>query len=189
MKNFFKHLFIVSSVFLVTTVASASTTITGNGSWNSNAASTAYSAPNATWSFSFIVPNPVDSNPTKSISSFVYQLNGRVVAGSPMSIEFFDSDARGLFDIDFNDSTLALYGVDIYNQSTLSTGIFSADIEFFGQDVEDATGSGTVAIGAVPELSTYAYFLLGMVLLISGTSRSKRDGAHKLLSNAFAQRM
>ena len=174
MKNIFKHFFIASSIFLITTSASASITITGNGSWNSDATSSDYSAPNANWHFSFVLPNPLSSNTTTSITSFVYQLDGIAVVGLPLDVEFFDVSDRGLFDLQFDGFTIALYGSNVYNEGTLSAGAFSADIEFLGDSLGTGDGTGEVIIGTVPEPSIHAYFLVSLALFAAINLRTKR---------------
>jgi len=54
--------------------------ITGAGTWSAATPSTAYSQPDATWSFSFNLPDQIATNPTAKASNVSYFLNGQLVS-------------------------------------------------------------------------------------------------------------
>jgi hypothetical protein len=157
-------------------------TISGSGVWAANAAVTTESAPNESWSFSFDVPNPTDTNPTASLSNFSYALNGVTVATGTPFLTLDDSTNGGLFDLFFQDGTdIAFVGPDISdpiqssNGEPITPGEFAAVSEVnFG----DPAGSGT--IDAVPEPASWMLLLVGAGLVGAAAStrrRTNRDAA------------
>jgi hypothetical protein len=132
------------------------------------------SAPDASWSFSFVVSDPAtDATPngggfqTQQVSGFVYLLNGVPVPVSLLSADFFDVLDLGLFDLNLSDSEIvSFFGAQVFGGSpppnmTFIPGVYPAGISMNGHD---SSGSGTVTITSisVPEPGTLS--LLGLAL-------------------------
>ena len=166
---------LLAACLAINTMAGASTiTISGSGTWDSTiSSSTGLSAPNATWSFSFDVPNPLDANSTTMVTNASYSLNGSVVSDTITDIQFYDTNSYGLFDIDFaSGDTLALYGAQIYNPTTLAItpGTYAAAIEDNDANTyvgaPGGEGSGTVTVGSVPEPSSLVNGGVAVAILV-----------------------
>src|SRR5262245_54408052 len=105
--------------------------ITGSGTWGASAPTTVYSAPDASWSFSFEVPDPLDANPTSMVTNASYLLNGAPISRTITSVEFYSLSDLGLFNLSFGYvGTVSLYGPQIFDFTTglLSLGTFTATI-------------------------------------------------------------
>jgi hypothetical protein len=133
----------------------ASVRISGVVSWGPGTPGTLFSAPGATSTFSFFLPDPISSNPTTQATGFSYTTNGREVTDPLLptfvTVEFFTADFAGLFDMtviigDLVDEVVSLYGPDIGTSLTIDTGTFSAAA---GVQLDPATGSGTVEVSAL----------------------------------------
>jgi hypothetical protein len=146
-----------------------------------------WSARNASWSFSFDLPNPISRNPTSQVTNFNFTLNGTEVAKSlfaSMKVEFFPADEAGMFDLIFQDGdVVSLYGADIGTSLTIDTGTFSAEA---GMNMHPASGRGTMTVspltvigfgGAVPESSTWVMMTLGFAGLVFAGYRTSRTCA------------
>jgi hypothetical protein len=153
----------------VQTAASGGTiTISGSGTWDSTVASSGgLSAPGATWSFSFDVPDPLVNNPTSQVTHASYSLNGTPVPYTITAVDFYSVDfngrtSGGLFDMHFsNGGIVALYGAQIESTAgSLSPGPFPATIDvdrastFVGPPTGEGRGSVNVVVTAVPEPAT-----------------------------------
>ena len=170
----------------------ATVQISGLVSWGIDAPFTLFSAPGASSSFSFFLPDPISSNPTTQAIGFSYRTNGREVTDPLLptfvTVEFFTADLAGLFDMtviigDLVDEVVSLYGPDIGTSLTIDTGTFSAAA---GVQLDPATGSGTVTVsplgvgptgfgaGAVPEPSTWVMMTLGFAGLAFAGYRTSR---------------
>ena len=155
-------------------VASANTitNISGSGVWESTAPVSSYSAPLATWQFSFNLPTTLSANPTTQATAFTYLLNGVAVPGDPTSIEFFAAANLGLFDIHFPAITVSLFSptnTDVGSSGTLIPGVYPTGISI---NDAGAVVDGTITIvqgvsqSAVPEPSSMV--LLATALLMGG---------------------
>jgi hypothetical protein len=167
-------------VLIATSAATArggEVTISGSGSWGPNAPVSAYSAPNASWSFSVDVVNPVDGFPTTSISNAVYDLNGVPVAPAMTSIFFYSAAEGGGIDLNFADNnTVSLYtsnGISVIDSNGgFIFGTYNIQI---AMNDGDAAGVGSVVIGAaVPEPSTLVSLSAGLLCVSAAGIRSRR---------------
>jgi PEP-CTERM motif len=159
---------IVAWTLIAQPVAHAGTALfSGSGTWGDDAPVSIYTAPDATWAFSFVVPNPLEANPTTMATDFQYLLNGSSITTTLTSVEFFAQSDGGLFDLNFDDgNSLNLYGAQVLATSnlTLLAGIYTANIDinsFIGPP--DGTGAGAVSITLVPEPSSIVLALIALV--------------------------
>jgi hypothetical protein len=167
--------------------------ISGSISWGVGTMRTPLSIAGTTSSFSFVLPNPISSNPTTQVTHFSYTTSGKEIADPLLptfvTVEFFTADDAGLFDMavrigDLVDETVSLYGPDIGTSLTIDTGTFSAAA---GMQMLSATGSGTVTVseigvtgfggGVVPEPSTWVMMTLGFAGLAFAGYRTSRKSA------------
>ena len=151
--------------------------ISGAGTWSAATPTTAFSQPNASWSFSFNLPDQIAANPTVEASNVSYFLNGQLVSTTLQGVRFYPAAADGLFDLIFgNTSIVTLYGgangPDVGSTLQLAYGTFDAHIAMNGGFSSD-NGTGTVTLSAVPEPGTYAMLGLGLGL-IGLVARRKR---------------
>lgn len=126
---------------LAQTAASGGTVeISGSGTWDSTAPSTALSAAGKTWSFSFDVnvTTPIENLTTLSVSNPLYLLNGTpVVSETINTVQFFTTAAFGLFNLGFSGGSLPdelnFYGVQVFDASgNLAPGTYQAAIDING---------------------------------------------------------
>lgn len=172
MSKFRFLLFVAALAFLVPAVAEAGPiTITGSGTWDSSAPTIGdLSAPNATWSFSFTVPDPLPNTIT-SVTNGQYLLNGNPVSETIAQVIFYPTSNAGLFDIVFSSGDVgSLYGAQIYNSNTLALipGNYSAGIDIDGSGgPPNGVGSGTVNVPGVaaPEPSSLLAGCIGALTL------------------------
>ena len=140
--------------------------ISGNGTWDAGTPTTAYSEAGATWQFSFVLPNPIASNPTTQVSDFAFYLNGSLVSTTlPGGVLFYPISDGGGFDLFTDGQTgvniVSLYfGNDVGSNLNIVYGTYN-DVSIALND-GDPTGSGTVNI--TPEPPTI--LLLGTALLM-----------------------
>jgi PEP-CTERM motif len=152
-------------------------TVSGAGMWGSDAPTTAYSAPDTSWSFSVNVANPVDGVPTFSISNAVYLLGGSPAGAAMTSIFFYTSAEGGGIDLNFADNnTVSLYGSSVIDDSgNFLPGTYSVQI---AMNDNDAVGVGGVVIAAaVPEPSTLVSLSVGLLCVAAAGIRSRRRPA------------
>ena len=163
--------------------------ISSSGTFDSSTATSTFSAPDETWSFSFLVDSsPAVSNVVEgeyfdvSFSDFTYTVNGESVAITPADILFFNADDMGMFGICFIDvcatdtdqsDGFVFYGPQMYtgdeSAPTMSTGTFSPNTEYvlvdgtyFPQTPSDVNAEEQAT---APEPSTV--FSLGAGLFLS----------------------
>lgn len=145
---------------------------TGSGTYTSTADSSPVSAANETWSFSFIVDNPMPVSVSSSgslvsstdVSSFNFDLNGSPVdqnqsdpGSDPMSSIVFYTVAEGSgFDINFNDgTTFSTYDTIDFGSDgnvTSPSGPTSVDVDIDYDTILNGAalqGSGNVSISDV----------------------------------------
>jgi opacity protein-like surface antigen len=166
---------------LATAQSAEAVAITGSGLWGAGTPVTTYSAPDDSFSFSFDLPSPTESNPSGEITNFVYKLDGVNVATAADTpfITFFGIAQGGMFDLSFpvsgDDITLegAQIGFDRAGDDTSGNAItirqgsftFSATADFPGA----TTGTGSLA---VPEPASVALLTAGLVALCGIRRRS-----------------
>lgn len=155
--------------------ANAAAVISGNGFWGASTPSTAYSAPNTTFAFTFQLPNPLDSNPTSSISNFFYFLNGSLVGSTPNAVQFYSIGDMGLFDLIFDDATVSFYGADIATNG-YTPGNFGAEAAINAGNVI-GNGSVSLSITAVPEPATWVMMIGGFGMAGAAMRRKNRGVA------------
>jgi hypothetical protein len=152
---------LAAAAWLVHGSAAAVVVVTGSGTWDATAPSSSISAPGATWSFSFLLPDLIAQNPTTAASSFSYSLDGIPVAAAPASIQFFAPVDSGGFDINFvGGATFSLYTQALLTAQSLTLGSFDV---FTGLAGGLPVGSGTVSL--VPEPAGALSLALGLVPL------------------------
>lgn len=162
-KRFCKTIAAVALYGSLAHAAVAAAVFTGSGTWDSTTPTTGISAPGASWSFGFQLPNVVPDNPTTSIASFTYVLNGMPVVLAPASIEFFAAVDSGMFDIHFADlETASFYGPIVWSPTAFAFGSYATDV-----GIADGlpSGSGSITLQAVPEPETWAILGAGAMLL------------------------
>jgi MYXO-CTERM domain-containing protein len=146
--------------------------ITGSGTWNADAPTTDYSAPNASWSFSFDVPDPLDANPTSMVTNASYLLNGAPIAHTITSVQFYTPSLQGLFNLNFGYvGFVSLFGPQVIDPSTLGLfpGMYPAMIDVNIQNRITGTGTGMVDVGIsspVPEPSSIISGGLGLLAAV-----------------------
>ncbi len=169
----------------------------------SDARASEYTAPDAAWSFSFVVDDhPVPQVLTDAgfdviFSNFNYSLDGAVIPVTPQ-IRFFSSDLGGMLDIGFENSAdvdmdpitgLAFIGPGIFTGSTsepiLQMGSYTATGGVFWVDsfpVQSLTGTvvdvGALSDTTVPEPGT-GFELTGAGLCFVATAIIRRVWGRK----------
>jgi hypothetical protein len=183
--------FIVSAAFglfaffgVAAPAKAASVFISVSGVWGPSAEVTPFSAPDGTFTFGFVLPNPFSENPTTEFTDFSYYLNVTLVTGQTLlKVQFFPADEAGMFDLIFqNGDVVSLYGADIGSSLTLpsfqhtytaAAGVLSLP----------ATGTAAVTViplgvtgfgGGVPESSTRVMMTLGFAALAFAGYRTSR---------------
>lgn len=143
----------------------------GSGTWDANTPTTAYSQANATWQFSFQLPDVISSNPTTQVTNFVYSLNGSVVTTSlPGGVLFFSVADGGGFDLfppldnvsGVGDLSL-VFPNDVGTGLHLVGGVFDATLLLNDGDLP---GSGAGTVNIVPSPEPPSILLLGTALLV-----------------------
>ena len=169
--------------------AAAAVTVTGSGTWGTNAPATPYNAPNTTFSFSFSLPNPytftspggVTTIPATELSGFTYSLGGSVLPTTIASdfsncsaslqlcaVELFPSTEGGGLNLVFGDFSVDLFEVNsksLGDQGVLTFGNYSYFPNINGVTGTDGQlneGSGSTFGTVVPEPATWAMLGFGI---------------------------
>jgi hypothetical protein len=141
-------------------------TVTGTGTFDPDAPTTAYSAPGASWDFSFLIPDTLNNLSTTEATSFNYSLGGVPVTTVLGRVQFYPLDGLGLFDLVVTGASISLFGNQAYSGTsapyTLLPGVYEAGIGLGG-----GGGGGTVTLAAasVPEPATWLLFAPALALL------------------------
>jgi hypothetical protein len=177
-----------SLAFLVfaASLSAGSITISDSGTFSAGTATSTYSAPNETWSFSFTV----DTNPavfgvlpgdyfSAPFTGFTYSLNGSSLAITPANIEFFSLGDEGLFNICMIstscNSGFYFQGPQMYTGSESTPTMLSG--RFTSTALAINTGAGYVTQpnttvqavdSSVPEPSTFLTLVAGLLALAAG---------------------
>jgi hypothetical protein len=149
--------------------AQSSLSVSGSGTFDPYVPTTAESAPNASWNFSFDVSStPAVSNVypgvsfDTSFSDFSYYLNGAPVTTTLTELTWFNAGEAGLIDLIFPDGGLGLFGSQAYSGLESAPTILTGVYPFSTGYVFDNLGnfgplSGTLSI---PEGSAPLLYLL-----------------------------
>lgn len=156
--------------------AMADVLFSGSGTWASDAGVSSLSAPDATWSFLFVLPSsPIAGGSTSAISSFSYRLGGVTVAMPALSITFYGAPDGGMFDINFAGMAFSLYGDVVLSGGALALGNYAV---FAGIGGGEPVGEGSLSLvqvpAAVPEPATWATFGFGLAGVAAFIRRGKR---------------
>ncbi len=163
-----------------------------SGVWGPTAPTTAESAPNESWSYSFLI----DSNPSVTsytlgesffapFSDFTYMLNGSLVDITAGSIGWGSTADEGLIGIDLTDGDLfSIDGAQAYSgpesSPTILTGVYplSADSLFCASSscstIVPLTGDLTIS-AAAPEPGTIGMMLMSFAIM-AGLAIAKLGG-------------
>jgi hypothetical protein len=162
-------------------VAAGTIEITGSGTWGPTAKTTIFTAPSASWSFSFEVPDPLPGTInsygeyTSTVSNAEYMLNGSLVNDAITSLAYYGGGGPdgGIFDINFaSNDVLSLFGAQIYNSNLdLIPGDYVATIR---DDKGPSTGQGIVILG-VAEPSSSISGGLGLITVVGLALGSRRS--------------
>jgi hypothetical protein len=169
----------VGFVGLVAPASAAPIDVTGILIWAADTPTTAYTAPNETSNFSFLVdsilPNTTPSALT-NISNFTYSLNGAPLA-AVATATFFSASAQGMFDLNLSGSAgtgvVSIYGTNVGNIGTSwligPNGTYQVTAAI---SQLSPTGQGTVTLSAVPLPG--GLLLFGSALLGAGSFAARR---------------
>ena len=140
-----KKLLAATAAILSVSAANAATVNVGaTGLFGEKTMTTAESAPGQTFTFSFIVPDPVSGVTETNLTNPMYSLSGKAIGPTITSVTFHDASDNGLFDLTFSDNNvLSLYGSNIYTNGFLQSGFYFAAI---GQNGGAPVGSGGVSV-------------------------------------------
>ncbi len=183
------------SVLLLTASLSASTiTISDSGTFSSRTASSTFSAPDETWSLSFVVdsaPHVSNVNPGNyfdvAFSDFHYFLDGSPVAITPADIRFFNASQFGMFEICFtvscsffNNPTdgFAFVGPQMYtgleSEPTILTGTFTPSYAYAYVDTtEFFQAPEKIQAVNTPEPRTTLALGAGLLLIVARRWRQR----------------
>jgi hypothetical protein len=150
-----------------------------SGVWGISAPVTTWSAPNESWSYSFVI----DSSPTPSsyllgdnfiapFNNFNYLLNGVPVTTTPDAIEWYSTNGEGgLINVYFGGITFKVYGAQAYSGPESSPAILPGVYPLGSGSVFQSAGNtdqpltGNLTITAVPEPATIGMMLMGVAAL------------------------
>jgi hypothetical protein len=151
--------------------------ISGSGTWDANAPLSALTAPNGTWSFFLVAPDPLPGTTdrfgdyTSGVADAAYLLNGTAVSDSIIGLTYYSPLFGGGFDIDFaSGSVVSLDAAQVYDSNTLDLlpGTYGGEV-FFLQPSPlflVGAGSGTAIVGSVPEPSSVIGGGLGLFTVV-----------------------
>ena len=181
-------------------LSASSITISASGEFVAGTLTSPFSAPDETWSFSFVVDtNPGVSNVNLGnyfdvdFSDFTYDLDGSPVAITPEDIRFFSTSQYGGFSICFTTACsffnspadgFSILGKQMYTQSesapTMSVGAFTSTyLEVYVDSYEflqQPPGHTTLLaeLNPIPEPSTIPILCAGLLLATVGPRRRQR---------------
>ena len=183
MKNMLKLLLPVLALCCWAPAHADTISYSASGAFSPSTASSAFSGPGETWSFSF----HADTNPTIfefgnggfnfAFSNFSYSLNGSAVAIIPTFIRFFSGGNGGGFAICFNGTTAQnctdalgfTFGPQMYtgptSAPTLIPGPFTSDLAVVVNSTAFDVGNTTVQTTVTPEPSTLLTLAAGLLAL------------------------
>ena len=145
-------------------------TVSSSGTFNGSAPTTALTAPNQTWSFSFLidsnpVPNSFSSTQTLlPISGFAYRLNGSLTATTFTSIYFSTLSNGGGFAT--SSLELDLYAPQMFSGTLASPTILPGVYSLVSPSVigtASVVGAQVTIASAVPEPASVGLSLFGLV--------------------------
>lgn len=125
---------------------------------------------NRTIAFSFRIHDTIVSNPTSDVSNFHFSVDGVALpdAGSYFTkVEFWSAASAGMFTLfDTDNDTIDIYGAQVLNGLTLSTGAYVVAADVNASNWPAGMGSGDVTIQTIPvvsapEASTWLMLLAG----------------------------
>ena len=114
--------------------------ISGSGTWDPNAPSTALTAPNETWSFSLLAPDPLPGTTdsfgdyTSGVAHAAYLLSGTAASDTIIGLTYYSTSFGGGFDIDFaSGSIVSLAAAQVYDSNNLNLipGIYEGNVVFY----------------------------------------------------------
>jgi hypothetical protein len=182
--------------------AEGSVQISGSGVWGPGTDEVkGFSAPGASFSFDFLIPETIPENPTEG-TDFDWILNNKGVIDEFLSpfveVEFFTADFAGMFDLipKKNEVLISFYGPDIGSSLTIATGPYpdvTAGMQSKPASSSSATVSGALLVASgfgetvdvsplvatgfgrgVPEPSTWVMMTLGFAGLAFAGYRTSR---------------
>jgi hypothetical protein len=162
----------ITLALVIAPTASADTvTVTGSGTWDASTPTTAYSASDATWSFSFNLPDTISSNPSTQVTNFTYDLNGTQVTDSlPGGVLFYSVAQSGGFDLFVPTDSVSgasiislFFSADVGSSLSIVYGTNDAQIALNDGELP---GSGEGAVSITPEPPSILLF--GTALLLAG---------------------
>lgn len=186
MKNSVSGFFALSVLVLgaATPAAAHLVTISSSGLWAENAPTTAYSAHNESYSFTFKVEQTYlvsyadrALKQTTTFQSYQYKLNGAIVSSRPINITFFSASLDGGLALSYADHSVELIGPDIGSSGTISMGkniFFHPNIDYVGNS-GGVINEGGGSLSAVPEPGTWVLCFAGLAA-VGGMMRVRRRG-------------
>jgi hypothetical protein len=181
-----KSIGLLVGVLLLPLACFGQLTVSESGVWSASAPTTTWSAPGASWSYSFVVaanPTVLSSVPGQHFvapfSNFTYTLNGSPVATTPGTIAWFSTAQGGLITINSAGAQFNIYGPQAYSgpesSPTILTGTYplSTPMSVFtstGNAAQPLSGAVTIAAhpATVPALSGWGMIALALTLLAVG---------------------
>ena len=163
-------------LFAGSAAAVSLTTVSGSGVWAHTAPTTAYSAPDASYSFSFQLPkiyspgNDADGRGTDigtsdDFSNYNYTLGGTPVAGRPVYVYFYSVAYGGGFALAYPTTSIEFYGpVDVGSSGTINWGNypFTPYVAIEGEVYAPVNQGATPTVTSiVPEPATWALAFVG----------------------------
>ena len=147
----------------------ATVDISGTLFWGVGTPLTAYSAPGAESAFAFDLTTPtgVAAGDPVSVTNYSYALNNVAVLGPTPTVSFYPTSEKGLFNINYGDFRVSLYGADIGSTGVIGpSGFYIASAAMNDGEVPTGNGGVSVSVSAVPlpaSLPMFSAALLGLV--------------------------